>query len=114
MEERDVTPQIGLLVEYAKVLDASDEDQNPLLVGSVATQVRETVSPLCEVLEEGPRPWRNASGGAWLAMNSARSVEEQLALSELDWDRIGAAVSFTVSGVDQLQAKWTQALEGST
>lgn len=103
-----------MLVEYARVLDASDEDQDPLLLGSVATQLRETVSPLYEVLEKGPGPWRNASGGAWLAMNSPRRVEEQVALSEPDWDRIGAAVSSTVSGVEILQAKWTQALERST
>lgn len=114
MDEQDVTALIDELVEYAHVLDASFEDHNPLLLGSVALQLREAVSPLYEVLEKGPKPWRNATGGAWVAMNSAGSVEEQLALSELDRGRIGAAVSFTVSGVEQLLAKWSQVLERNT
>jgi len=111
MEERDVTALIGELVEDARVLDASFKDRNPLLLGSVATRLRETVSPLYEVLLKGSRSWRQAVGGAAVAMNSAGSIEEQLALSELDWGRIAAAVSFTVSGVEQLLAAWNQVLE---
>jgi hypothetical protein len=114
MEEQDVTAVIAKSVEYAQVLDATFEDQNPVLLGSVARELWETVSPLHDVLEKGPKPWRNASGGAWIAMQSAASIAEQLALPELDWDRIGAAISFAVSGVEITLEKWNQALERNT
>ena len=43
-------------------------------------------------------------------MSSSASIEEQLSLSELDWGRIGAAVVFTMSGVEQLLEKWNRVL----
>jgi hypothetical protein len=46
-------------------------------------------------------------------MNSADSVQEQLSVPELDWGRIGAAVSFAESGVEQLRTSWIQLLERS-
>jgi hypothetical protein len=63
MDEEDVTAVIAKLVAYARVLDASFEDQNPVVLGSVAHQLRKMVSLLHEVLAKGPKPWRNASGG---------------------------------------------------
>jgi hypothetical protein len=108
MEKQDVSTRIDELVEYARMLDASFDDQNQDLLASVAAQLRVTVSPLYVFFEVGPKPWRNAMSGAWVAMKSAGSVQEQLALSKLDWARVGAAVSFTVSGVEQLCASWNQ------
>jgi len=85
MEEQDITGLVGELAEYARLLDASVEDRNPQLLASVAARLRETVRPLYEALDKGPQAWRNASGGAWITLNSADSVEEQLSLPELDW-----------------------------
>ena len=53
MEEGDVTALVVELVEYSRVLDASFDDQNPLLFASVATQLWEMVSPLREVWRRG-------------------------------------------------------------
>jgi hypothetical protein len=111
MEERDITALIGELAEDARVLDASLEEHDPQQLGSVVTRLRERVSSLYELLENGPGPWRNADGGAWVAMTSAGHLEEHLALPELDWGDIGATVSFTVSGVEQLVANWSELLK---
>lgn len=111
MEEQDITGLLGELAEYTRLLDASVEDRNPQLLGTVAARLREAVSPVYEALDKGPKAWRNAIGGAWIAMNSADSVQEQLSLPELDWGRIGAAVSFAESGVEQLRTNWNQMLE---
>jgi hypothetical protein len=111
VDEREITTLVGELAEYARVLEAALDDRNPQLLGSVATGVQDAVGPLYEVLEHGPPPWRNAIGGAWVAMNSASSIKEQLALPEQDWGRIAAAVSFAASGLDQLSDKWTQFLD---
>jgi hypothetical protein len=111
MEEQDITALIGELAEDARVLDASLERHDPQQLGSVVTRLREKASSLHEVLEKGPRPWRNTNGGAWVAMTSAGHLEEHLALPELNWADIGAAVSFIVSGVKQVAAKWSELLK---
>jgi hypothetical protein len=115
MEDRDITALAGELAEDARVLDACLQQHDPQQLGSVVISLRERASSLYEILENGPRPWRNAYGdaygGAWVAMTSAAHLEEHLAQSELDWCDIGAAVSFAVSGVEQLAAKWSEMLE---
>jgi hypothetical protein len=63
MEEQDITGLLGELAEYSQLLDASVEDRNPQLLGSVAARLREAVSPVYEALDKGPNAWRNASGG---------------------------------------------------
>ena len=110
MEESEVTALVDELAEYARVLDASFDEINPLMLASVAAQVRETLTPLYEILENGPTPLRNAIGGAWVAMQSAGSIEGQLALAELDWDRVGGVVSFTAIGLQELHADWSRVL----
>jgi len=114
MEEQDVTALIEELVQYAQLLDARFDDQNSVLLLSVATQVRETVTPLYEVLEEGPKPWKHGYGGAWVAMRSAGSIEEELSQPDMDWERVAAAVAFTVSGLEQMAAGWSKTLGRDT
>ena len=114
MDEPFITEQVGELAEYARVLDAAFGDRDPILLKSVADQLERQVRPLSQFLESGPRPWKVALAGAWIATNSVKGVLENLAIPPLDWDQIGAAVSFTVSGVEQLSAAWTRILSRST
>ena len=111
MEERDITVRVVELVEYARLLNAAWEDENPPLLAAVAAQLQGILDPLHEVLECGPKSWGNAGAGAWLAMHSAESVTEELSLPDVDWDRIGAEVSFAMGGVEILSDKWNQMLE---
>jgi len=113
MEEQDVTALIAELVEYARVLTASVEDRDSPLVQSSATCLRENVTPLYEFLSK-QRPvsfWGSASASAWLTMVSAQSVQEHSEVSDVDWDQVGAAVSFAESGVDQFVAHWNEVLQ---
>ncbi len=114
MEEQDVTTLIDELAQYAQLLDASFDDQNLALLLSVAAQVRKTVIPLYEVLVEGPKSWGPAHGGAWIAIRSAGQIEEQLGLSDVDWERVAAAVAFTVSGLEEMAAGWSRVLRRDT
>ena len=45
---------------------------------------------------------------AWLTARSAEDLFEQSSKVEIDWDRIGACVSFLQSGIDQLAKSLTR------
>jgi hypothetical protein len=106
MQGKDISAQIDEVAEYARVLDASVEDHNVLLVRASAAQIEETASRLYAALDAEPKAWRNAVAASWLAKSAARRLREHAALLEADWGSVGAAVSFTCSGVDQLVQEW--------
>jgi hypothetical protein len=114
VREDEVTGQIDELVGCAIVLDASCDEQNGALVNATASRVRELSTALYAVFDDGPRVWRPAMAGAWLAMSSATHAEEEAGAGEVNGDLLGAWVSFACSGVRQLAQSWNGVVGGQT
>jgi hypothetical protein len=110
MEEQDLTAVMAVRTSPRRKLRGPE---------SVASGIRRAPA----VGDGEPAPWSWEEGVNILAKCGRRRLgrhaicrrfEEPLAFPDLDQERLGAAISFTVSGSEQAPAGWNEALERNT